>query len=52
MELPRAWLYARIHTDKQGGQGLAKKLGMRGPRKMEARQAKLDDELLVFWIRI
>ncbi len=51
-ELPGDWLYARIHKDNQASQGLARKLGMRRARKMEARQATVDEELLVFRIRI
>jgi len=47
-EHPEEPLYARIHKDNAASQALARKLGMRRARALEAMQAKVDAELLVF----
>jgi len=51
-ELPAQTLYARIHQDNVASQALARKLGMRRARSLEARQSSWDRELLVFRLRV
>lgn len=47
-ELPHKTLYARIHERNAASQGLARKLGMRRARAIEARQRGHDTGLFVF----
>ena len=51
-ELAGERLYARIHCDNIASQGLAKKLGLKRRRPLEARQSVLDEHLWVFAIAV
>ncbi len=51
-ELPGERVYARIHRDNQPSQGLARKLGMRRARAVEARRSPVERDLLVFRIEV
>lgn len=51
-ELPGETLYARIHNQNSASQGLARKLGLRRSRGIEARQPARDRVLLVYHTRL
>ena len=51
-ELPLQWLYARVHRDNIASQRLARKLGMRRSRAIEALQTGFDRQLWVFRKRL
>ena len=51
-ELPGEVLYARIHQDNAASQGLARKLGMRRARILEARQLPDEQILKVFRLQL
>jgi RimJ/RimL family protein N-acetyltransferase len=51
-ELAGQTLYARVHKHNVASQALARKLGMRRARALEAQQAKIDTDLLVFKLRL
>lgn len=51
-ELPGEVLYARIHKDNAASQGLARKLGMRRGRSMEARRGTEERALQIFRLRL
>ena len=51
-ELPGDTLYARIHKHNQASQGLARKLGMRRARAIEAQQSADERALWVFRQRL
>lgn len=51
-ELTGERLYARIHRDNVPSQGLARKLGMRRARAVEARRSPVERDLFVFRIGV